>query len=338
MKEYAVLCNPGHNRVYFKQSLKLASAELAVASRKMSAAPENVRQTQIGGIDYLAFSAEDELGGGDLAVLSSLSFAYALFEVEKDCLRPIRRVNKNFVDGGISSILKYAGKTNELFTRMMTNVALYSQDNAGGIRLLDPVAGKGTTLYEGLVRGFHVYGIEIGEKAAAEAYHFMKKFLESEKHKHKSEIVRVSGPNRSFTSTKYSFEITKTKNGEARRFEMVAGDCAHAGSYYKKNFFDIIVGDLPYGVRHGNVTNEKQTSHTRNPAELLESCLSAWVQALKPGGAVALSWNTNVLPRGEMEGIFAQRGLRVQNGPAYLGFAHRVDQSVARDIVAAVKA
>ncbi len=33
--EYAILCNPGHNRVYFEASLQLAEAEFALVARKL---------------------------------------------------------------------------------------------------------------------------------------------------------------------------------------------------------------------------------------------------------------------------------------------------------------
>ena len=29
---------------------------------------------------------------------------------------------------------------------------------------------------------------------------------------------------------------------------------------FKEDFFDLIIGDLPYGVKHSNITNEKQNS------------------------------------------------------------------------------
>jgi hypothetical protein len=42
MKQYAILLNPGHNRVYFKQSMNLAVSELAVSSQKMKVTPKNI--------------------------------------------------------------------------------------------------------------------------------------------------------------------------------------------------------------------------------------------------------------------------------------------------------
>jgi len=345
MKQYAVLCHPGHNRVYFKSSLAMAAAEFTIASHRMSAAVNGVAHKNIAGLDCLAFSMETGLTPDDVEILSGLSFVFAIFEIipqeEVDYLRPIEKINREFIDESISSILKYTGKTNEIFTRMMINVACYSQGNTSEIKLLDPVAGKGTTLYEGLIKGFDVYGIEIGDKVVTEVYHYMKKFLETEKYKHTVEIRKVSGTNKSFTSRKYTFEIAKSKEGrkanEQRCFEIIAGNSTNAGMYYIKSFFDIIVGDLPYGVQHGNVTNEKQSSLTRNPSELLAACLPAWTDVLKPGGAIVLAWNTNVLQKNAIGQIFDKCGLSVRDEPAYSGFSHRVDQSIVRDIIVANK-
>ena len=90
-------------------------------------------------------------------------------------------------------------------------------------------------------------------------------------------------------------------------------------------------------MQHGNVTKEKQTSLTRNPTELLRACLPAWVCVLRPGGALALAWNANVLPRSSMERLLEEHGLTVRKEEAYLQLAHRVDQSILRDVVVAQK-
>ena len=69
---------------------------------------------------------------------------------------------------------------------MMINVALmsggFSDDQR--IELLDPIAGKGTTLFAGLIYGFNVSGIEIGKNAVHDASVFFKKNLELERYKH----------------------------------------------------------------------------------------------------------------------------------------------------------
>ena len=342
---YAILCNPGHNRVYFETSLKLSISEFNIVARKLSTEFEDVQQQKVCGVDYLTFRTGNELTQTDIKVISDLSFFYALFKIEsihqEVYLKPINKVKENFVDESISAMLKYTGKTNEIFTRMMINVAFYSQNNNDNIRLLDPIAGKGTTLYEGLIKGYNVYGIEIGSNVVNESYHFVKRFLETTKYKFDYSSIKISGPNKSFSALRHTFETAKTKDDfkrkNTRTIELIAGNSLYANKYYKKNYFDIIVGDLPYGVQHGNVTNEKQSSLTRNPTELLNSCLPAWLEILKPNGSIVLAWNSNILSRKKMEQLFAEQGFSVKNDEDYLQFEHRVDQSIVRDIIVAQK-
>ena len=342
---YAILFHPGHNRVYFEASLNLSVSEFIIVAQKLSTEYENVRRQNLFGVDYLTFQTTDALTEVDVKIISDLSFIYALFELAsldgETYFKPIEKTSVDFVDESMGTFLKYTGKTNEIFTRMMINLAYYSQDNSENIRLLDPISGKGTTLYEGLIKGYNVYGIEIGEKVVNEAYHFVKRFLESARYKFDHTSMKISGPNRSFSALRHTFKTAKTKedfkSDHTKTIELIAGNSLYASKYYKKNHFDMIVGDLPYGVQHGNVTSEKQSSLTRNPAELLKSCLPSWLEVLKPNGVIVLAWNRNVLPRMKMEQLLEEKGLTVRKDEAFLQFEHRVDQSIIRDIVVAKK-
>lgn len=341
--KYAILCHPGHNRVYFDTSLSLAVSEFALVAKSFSVMCSDAMQERMVGVPYLTFTAESALSAADASSIAGLSFFYALFMVKETkssvCLTPIEAAQSCFVDDSMSTILKYTGKTNELFTRMMLNIAYYSQDNRDAIKLLDPVCGKGTTLYEGLTKGYCVSGIEINDVVVNEAYHFLKRYFETARYKFDCASIKLSGAQKSYTAHKHTLTVAKTKEDakakHVKTIELIAGNAMYANQYFKKNTFDMIVGDLPYGVQHGNVTREKQTS--RNPTELLHNCLPAWVAVLKPGGALALSWNSNVLRRAKMVEALAQHGLSVFNEGAYTQLAHRVDQSILRDVVVARK-
>lgn len=346
---YAILFSPGHNRVYFDTSVALSAAEFEVLSRSLSSSVSCIRVEKLAGLDMLLFDTAEPLSDHDNRILCDLSFLFAVFEVTDPAvplLRPIQKLRRDFVDDSISQILKYTGKTNEIFTRMMINLAEYSLDKSADelgrpLRLLDPIAGKGTTLYEGLIKGHDVYGIEIGETVVNEAFHFIKRFFETAKYKYDHDSIRISGPGKSFTALKHSFTVAPTKEDyrakNTRTIEITAGNSVYARHFYKKNFFDIIVGDLPYGVQHGNVTNEKQTSLTRNPSELLISCLPEWSELLRSGGVIALAWNVNVLERRKLEQILEGFGFSVLRDGAYGRLEHRVDQAIVRDVVVAKK-
>jgi len=342
---YAILFHPGHNRVYFDTSVALSAAEFAVVGAKMPAKPENIRLQTIEGLEFLLFDTAEALTKADTDILSELSFLYAIFEIlDGGAMMPVRKTRADFVDDSISQILKYTGKTNEIFTRMMINLAAYSLDDMPEnrpIRLLDPIAGKGTTLYEGLVKGYDTAGIEIGETVVNEAFHFIKRFFETAKYKFEHNSVRISGPGKSFTALRHTFTVAPTKEDfkakNVRTLDFVAGNSVNAKHFYKKNHFDLVVGDLPYGVQHGNVTGEKQTSLTRNPSELLEACLPEWKELMRAGGVLALSWNVNVLDRHKMGKILTAHGFDVLDDGVYTQFCHRVDQAIVRDIVIAKK-
>ena len=97
----------------------------------------------------------------------------------------------------LSAILKYTGKTNALFTRLLLHIAeLFPARRAGAdrpLRLLDPVAGKGTTLFEALMRGWDACGIEIVQKAAHEGAVYFQKYLETGRWKHTLQKEKAHG-------------------------------------------------------------------------------------------------------------------------------------------------
>lgn len=347
MTKYAILMNPGHNRVYFNATKKLAVSELNVALSAMNFVCENIAITDICGIEYVTFAVDKTLEDRELKILGRLSFAYAVFEVAGEenniSLRPVFSQSEKYLPDSMSSILKYTGKTNELFTRMMINVALMSakQDiNDANINLLDPIAGKGTTLYEALINGYNAYGVEIGDKPVAEAFAYVKKFLITEKVKHDSKSERVSGAGKSFRAKRYTITLAKTKEEykqSPKVWEMISGDSSHSDTYFRKNFFDIIVGDLPYGVQHSNVTNENQSSFTRNPSELIRVCAKSWHTVLKEGGVIVLAWNSLLLSKQDFAKLLEKVGFKVLTGGVYDEFEHRVDNSILRDIIVAIK-
>ena len=239
MKTYAILHNPGHNRVYFQAARKLAQKELVLAGIT------NIREEKLGGMPYLLFDAEDQ---PNILLLSRLSFAYAIFEYcEGGVLLPVDKNPEYFFDSEeITTILKYNGKTNELFTRMMLNIAIFCSrfSFSESLSILDPLCGKGTTLFEGLLNGHNVYGVEKDEKIVHEAYTFLKKYLESAKIKHNSHQERL-GMN-GYTAKRY--QITLAKNDV--KTEFITGDTRDVGQFFRKNSFTT---ERRYFLRRANL-------------------------------------------------------------------------------------
>ena len=158
MANYAILGNPGHNRIYFQESKGFMVNELAVVGRALSTPVEAVEPKEIAGVFYLTFSTSSPLTRRDVALLSRLSFFYALFEVGKTgelpCfLVPVEKVPLYWEDS-IGSILKYTGKTNETFTKMMLQTGELAADvgsviygeEAVGLGLIDQIGGLSDAL------------------------------------------------------------------------------------------------------------------------------------------------------------------------------------------------
>ena len=122
------------------------------------------------------------------------------------------------------------------------------------------------------------------------------------------------------------------------RRELIAtlftGDARDSGSLYGKKRFDAVVTDAPYGVVHGADSGGKRS---RTPAQLLAEAIPVWAGQLHPGGALGLSWNTLGLSREDLAALLTEADLHVQQGGAWDRFAHRVDSSIRRDLIVAVK-
>ncbi|MFI3249993.1 MAG: DNA methylase, partial [Eubacteriales bacterium] len=261
--------------------------------------------------------------------MARLSSTYALFRVEEGgkTLFPVELPNPYLYDRSLTTILKYKGKTNEVFTKMLVNLALFTANiEPEGAKLLDPVAGRGTTLYEGFGLGMSVYGTEVYEKNVQESVQFMRKFLEKGKIKHKTSKLHVRGENRSFSAQKHMIEA---KSGH---FELIFGDCRYCDKLFSKQFFHVIVGDLPYGVLHGSEAGGR----SRSPFQLIEESASGWHKILRKKGALVLSFNSHVITRKKLIEILEGKGFAVKKEGGYENLAHSVDASIMRDVVVAV--
>ena len=122
---YALLVHPSANRVYALASEALTVAELGILSRtRLDGRLGAAEPTRIAGVPYLAFDAEP--ADGDLALLGDVSTAMALFDRDGNALRPVELPRRDRFDDDLLTILKYAGKTNELFTKLLLNVTVWS--------------------------------------------------------------------------------------------------------------------------------------------------------------------------------------------------------------------
>ncbi len=336
---YVILTSPVHSRVYLSATEKLVTAEFGLCSKRLSEPPCGAEITALGGLPYLLFSLENEICERDIALVSRLSFAYGLFRLDGNVLLPLALPPLPGPDGSVSSMLKYTGKTNELFTRLLINSALFSSgfDPLKRLSLLDPMCGKGTTLFEGAISGYNTCGLELSPKPVHEAASFFKLWLERAKYKHSFKKRRLGPDQKLYPSEAHEFSFASSKEGMSspHSLTIASGDARHADKFFRRNTFHAICADLPYGVQHESAGGGGRGS--RNPYGLLEGCLPALIQILKPGGALALSWNTFLLTREKLAALLDEHGLSTLDSPEYLSFEHRVAEAIRRDLIVAAK-
>ncbi len=338
--KYVVLLKPNSNIPYFEEMKRMCIYEAKIVFEKLGIKTERLEVVQMGKAYYLMFETDNKFEKESTKHIANLSFYYTMFEIESDTLlRPIEIAATNYLGDDISVRLKYTGKTNETFTRLLLNTAIFSTDfyNLECINVLDPVCGKGTTLFESLVLGCNAYGVEENKKHVDELGNYLLRYLKEGKYKHNSHKGKAIVNNENIGEI-IEVNIGKTKEElkleAGKKLKVLRGDTTDAHKAFKKNSMHIIVGDLPYGIQHMGKNKEKTF---RNLDDLLDVSFKSWYMLLKKGGAIALSWNTYTNKREEIAKILVDNGFTVVNDERYLNFFHRVSQAINRDIIVAKK-
>lgn len=343
MNRYVILANSGHNRIYFDTAVKIAVSELQAIASAYDMEINEIEERNIELPASICFTTKRELKEEDFKVLGFSSIYYALFEiVEGGLLKPITVPNFHTFPESMVQILKYNGKTNEQFTRLMVNLALSTcRTSSNKITLFDPMCGKGTTLYEGFIRGFDVRGIEINKKWTQEIQTYVVRFLKEGKYKHKVQKLKQSDLKGKKIANGFSLTAAAEKadfnNGNVQTFQLFNCDTRKANHLMKKKSCDIIVTDLPYGVQHGSKNNNNSTM-SRSPLELLKETLPAWHYVLKTKGSIVLSYNEFTMKYNDVAVELEKNGFKVLDESPYNNYLHRVDQSINRNLIVAVKA
>lgn len=328
--KYCMLLWPHANARYQNETLKLAESELRLMLDTY--APE-AEICIYGGLNMpaLEICMAAEMDGQLMDALRGHSLLYALFEVcDGGLLKPLAGREVAYVGGDLPGILKYKGKTNELFLQLLTNAALYSSGFArrGGeqLELLDPMCGRGTTLYVGANRGWNTTGTDVDRNDLAEAERFLKRYFEYHRMKHAMKKESRTAGGKAVAVTSFSFADTPEhfKAEDRRLLRLAAADAVQVREVFGRERFHMIVCDLPYGVQHASVG--------ASPEKLLRQALPGWREALKKGGSIALSFNAQTLKTERVRALMEEAGLEVRRGGAYEGFSHWVEQAVTRDI------
>ena len=242
-----------------------------------------------------------------------------IFESQEETLRPLDLTPNFSLPRSLVYGAKYPGKTNETLTQLALNLALRfsTQEAPQDHFLLDPMAGRGTTLLWAARYGINADGLEADGKALVDFQREVKKCTKLERIKHKQEGGQLPHMKKASDARFSSFAF----QGATAR--LIHGDSREPIKYLgQKKRYTLLVSDLPYGVQHF-------AGKDRNPLATLQDAAPHWAKMLKSGGAMVLIFNAFIPKRDEIIEVFSTRGLMVQ-APA---FAHRVSESIKRELV-----
>lgn len=330
---YAFLLYPHANIRYRQSLLQLAVQELSMTLSALGREAEVVPQ-KMGGAMFLTFEAA-KLTEQDMRMLSQLASVYMLFEMEDGKLTTLERTHPNYVGEDLPALLKYKGKTNEMFTDTMLTMALaasaFMPVHDSQLVVCDPMAGRGTTLMLALRRGYHGVGIEIGKADVKEAADYMTRYLEFHRIKYKRTdsalTVRgqVGGRENKFV---FSDSAEHFKDGDTRTLRLICGDTREAEALLKPNSVHLMVTDAPYGVQKGTAGRQDSIGGT------IAAALPGWFDVLKSGGVLAMSFNAHVTRREGLVRLFEKAGFEIVQTA---NLEHWVEQAISRDVILARK-
>ncbi len=344
MPRHCLLLQPSVNRVYAGQAIAIGTAELRTLSQLLlDDRVGDISTVTRGGVPFLDFDTAEPLTATDLDILANLSVAYVLFEDRDGLLAPVDRTPLACFDDDLLTTLRYVGKTNEQFTKLLVNLAAAAADPTGEalagrhpLRLLDPLCGRGTTLNQALMYGLDAYGIELDPKEVDAYETFLKTWLEGHRVKHRTEHLHLR-KGRDTPARRLTVTITRTVADEkvTQVLVLVNDDTTRARDHLKRSSVDLVVGDLPYGIQHAARSDE--WGRSRRATTMLADALPVWRTLLRPGGSLCLAWNLRQIPRDELRALVTDAGFALVAAVDDDRFAHRVDRTIQRDLVLAIK-
>ena len=317
-----------------QRSTQYAALASALAPQELLLSPVGVlvralEPLRLGGQDYLRAELEADLTEGLRRELGQLALTSAFFYcheglggIRGPLLQPIEHGFQPALPRALLTTRRYRGKTNELFTHFMCNVARFGSGFArepwDTLRVFDPLAGGGTTLFSALVLGADAAGVEHNPRDVESTVTYLHKFMRAEgiPCREKKERLRQVGQ-------RWTFDIGRSRT---QRCLLCRGETARSDELLEGFKPHLIVGDLPYGIQHRGALQE-----------LLTQALPVWASLLPAEGAMVLAWESTRFSRADMVALIeAVAPLTVLQQPPYDRLAHRVDRVIKRrDVVVA---
>jgi len=305
-----LLVSPLSKGAFFADRIDVARAELHAHFPECEATLERTPT-----LEFLNVRLDEAA----LPELSRLSFVQGIFERTSDGLTPLDQDPGFCLPEDLVFGAKYAGKTNELVTQLAINLALRVADvgSRATPKLLDPMAGRGTTLLWAVRYGIDARGIERDRSALDGLQRHVKKQTKLHRIKHRQSQGFVGRRDRKDRGRFLQYELA------GHSLKLVIGDSRDVEELLAGERFSLLVSDLPYGIQH--LSREGR----RNPLENLARCAESWASCLRKGGAMVVSFNALQPKRSELTSLFVARGLQLQDFSA----PHRMSESILRDVV-----
>ncbi|MEO1286981.1 MAG: hypothetical protein AAFV93_04380 [Chloroflexota bacterium] len=256
------------------------------------------------------------------AVLDGVFHYYdAIGDVAGPLLKPLDVTSQIFLPHSLIATRRYRGKTNELFTQFMLNIA---RDSSAfrttpwhKLTVLDPLSGGGTTLFGAIILGADAIGVERDKKVVDGTIGFIKQYMKEARFPAKYREDRFKNVGKRWVVT-----LDQSVRCVIGRGDTV--DVAHFVHGLKRP--QLIVTDLPYGIQH-----------LADWQAMLEKALPAWADVLAEGGCLTFSWNATRFKREQMiDLVKSVSEFRVRDTAPYNQLAHQVDRVIKqRDVLVA---
>ena len=285
---------------------------------------------QLGGQAYLKLTVRDEAERAHVQSIGALAMTSALFDYYErlgDQAGPfLKPIELNFVPAMPPDLMmtrRYRGKTNELFTLFLCNIARFSSAFAdqpwNKLRVFDPLAGGGTTLFAALMLGADAVGVELNETDVESTVAFIKQYTREQHVPCQVREEKIKKAGKRWHCAFGTQQLVLTKGDTSRADDLLA-------ALKRPN---LIVTDLPYGIQH-SPSDDLQT--------LLKKALPTWAKLLAAGGAMAFAWESTRFPRADMIALVESSApFKVLNQAPYNQLTHRVDRVIKqRDVIVAV--
>ena len=311
--KFKLLVSPLAKGAYYASVLDVARAEFAAHFPQAEVVFE-----RIGGLDFLNTDLEEST----LHSLARLSFVQGVFcDRERSGWMPVSAETGFLLPEDLVFGVKYQGKTNELVTQLAINIGLRFRPGGNPARsLLDPMAGRGTTLLWALRYGLHATGIEQRPDAIEALHRHVKKQTKLHRLKHRYAEGFAGQKSKKGIGKFVQYEIAE------HTLKLLTGDSRNAPELLGGKRFDLIVSDLPYGVQFGGGSR-------RNPLDLVTACARGWLASLREDGALVLIFNRYQPKRDALAAVFADLEAEVESFSA----PHRMSESIVRDLLVVTK-